>query len=170
MEDKDAKLVDGLLKAIKAERDGHSFYQMAANCSQDPKAKEVFAQLASEELEHMHFLTKQHESILKTGKANRALKLGPQADLSGLSPIFSDGIKARIQDAHFEMSALSIGVRLESEAMKFYRAQAEAVDDPEARRFFSRLAECESGHYQALLKQQEELKHDYWSASGFSPF
>jgi hypothetical protein len=36
--------------------------------------------------------------------------------------------------------------------------------------FYSRLARWETGHYHALLKQQEELKEDFWSANGFTPF
>ena len=90
--------------------------------------------------------------------------------LSDMSPIFSDQIKSRIQDAHIEMSALSIGIQLELDAMKFYKSQAEAADDPDITNFYNELAEWESGHYHALLKQQEELKEDYWSSGGFSPF
>ncbi len=170
MVDGQTNLADGLRKAIKAERDGHCFYSMVANTSVDPKAKEVFAQLAAEELDHMHFLTRHYECVLKTGKPDQSAKLGSRADVSGLSPIFSDGIKARIKEAHFEMSALSIGIQLEADAMKFYRSQAEAAVDQEVKQFYSELAEWESGHYQALLRQQEELKEDYWSASGFAAF
>jgi len=164
------RLAEGLLKAIKAERDGHSFYSMAANSSVDPKAKEVFAQLAAEELDHMHFLTQHYESVLKTGKTDQAAKLGPRANLSGLSPIFSDGIQARIKDAHYEMSALSIGVQLEADAMAFYQAEAQAANSPDVKRFYAELADWEAGHYRALLHQQEELKEGYWSAAGFSAF
>ena len=160
MADEPARLAGGLAKAIKAERDGHSFYAMAANASADSKAKEVFAQLAAEELDHMHFLTRHYESVLKTGKPDQAAKLGPRADLSGLSPIFSDGIKARIKDAHYEMSALSIGVQLEAAAMTFYQAEEEAAHAPDVKQFYSELAGWEAGHYRALLQQQEELKED----------
>ena len=164
------QLLDGLLQAIKGERDGQSFYQMAANSTKDPKAKEVFTQLAAEELDHMQFLTQQHESVLETGRPNQTRRLGPRADLSGMSPIFSDGIKARIGDAHHDMSALSIGMQLELDAMKFYKEQAEATKDPVVRSFYSELAEWESGHYAALMSQRDELKEDYWSANGFSAF
>ena len=163
-------LADGLLEAIKAEREGNSFYEMAANCSADPKAKKVFAQLAQEELEHMHFLREHYESVMKTGKPSQSAHLSSRKALSGLSPIFSETIQQRIQEAHFEMSALSIGIRLELDAMSFYKKAAEATDNPDAKGFYSELAEWESGHYQALLRQQEGLKEDYWSASGFSPF
>ena len=163
-------LLEGLLKAIQSERDGHSFYMMAANSTEDVKGKDIFAMLAKEELDHMQFLRAQYDSILNTGKPDRSAKLGPRADLSGGFPIFSDGIRARIKQATFEMSALSIGIRLELDAMKFYQSQSKAADDPQIKGFFAELADWESGHYHALLKQQEALKEDYWSAGGFAPF
>ena len=163
-------LLEGLLKAIQSERDGHSFYTMAANSTEDVKGKDIFAMLAREELDHMQFLRAQYDSILNTGKPDRSAKLGPRADLSGGFPIFSDGIRARIEQANFEMSALSIGIRLELDAMKFYQSQSKAADDPQIKGFFAELADWESGHYHALLKQQEALKEDYWSAGGFAPF
>lgn len=164
------RLAEGLARAIKAERDGHGFYTMAANSSQDPKARVVFAQLAAEELDHMQFLTRHHRSVLETGQPDREARLGPRADLGGMSPIFSAGIKTRIGQAHLEMSALSIGIQLELDSQSFYRSQAEASDDPLVKQFYLELAQWESGHYQALLKQHEELKEDYWSAAGFTPF
>jgi rubrerythrin len=170
MQNTETNLTDGLSKAIQAERDGYAFYQMAANSSEDPKAKEMFAQLADEELDHMRFLVKQRESVLKAGKPDPSAKLGPRAELSGLSPIFSDGIKARIATAHIEMSALSIGIQLELDSISFYKSQSEAADDAEVGKFYAELAEWESGHYQALLRQQEELKEDYWSANRFAAF
>jgi rubrerythrin len=163
-------LAEGLAQAIKVERDGHSFYTMAANTSQDSKAREVFAQLAAEELDHMQFLARHYRSVLETGRPDQEARLGPRADLSGMSPIFSHGIRARIGQAHLEMSALSIGIQLELDSQSFYRSQAGASDDPLVTQFYLELAEWESGHYQALLKQHEELKEDYWSAGGFAPF
>lgn len=170
MDTQNKQLLDALLQAIQAERDGHSFYQMAASSTQDPKARDVFARLASEELDHLEFLGKQHASVLKTGRPDRTVKFGPRSDFSGMSPIFSDDIKSRIRGAHVEMSALSIGIKLELDSMNFYKAQAVAASDPLARDFFGELAEWEAGHYRALLAQQDELKADYWSAGGFSPF
>ena len=170
MDESAKKLADGLLKAIKAEREGHSFYRMAAETSQDAKAKEVFAQLVQEELNHVEFLTQHYEAVLKTGKTCDSATLGRRLSLASRFPIFSDGIRARLREAHFEMTALSIGIRLELDAMSFYRAQADAADCIETKKLYSELVEWESGHYQALLRQHEELKEDYWSANGFSPF
>lgn len=159
-----------LFEAIKAEADGYSFYKMAANSSQDEKGRAVFEQLAGEELEHKRFLAAQYRSVQETGGIDASVKLGRRASLEGPSPIFSDQIRSRLQDAHLEMSALSIGIQLELSSMSYYREQAESQEDPAVKRFFEDLADWEKGHYEALLRQQESLRDDYWQGSGFSPF
>jgi rubrerythrin len=161
---------EALLKAMKAEREGYGFYMMAAQSSSDEKGKKIFETLAAEELDHMHFLKGQHDAIVKTGKPDPNLKLGTPLDLAGSFPIFSDAIKSRLKGAHIEMSALAIGIQLELDAMTFYKTQAQAAVDPAIKKFFETLADWESGHYHALLRQETALKEDYWSESGFAPF
>lgn len=170
MDKNQKEIIEGLLRAIKAERYGHSFYMMAANSTGDSKGQEVFKTLAREELDHMQFLKNQYDAIKSTGKPDKSLKLGKQTDLTGISPIFSDDLRSRIKDANFEMTSLSIGIQLEKNAMEFYRSQSELVEDKVMKDFYSMLAEWETGHYRALLKQQDELKEDFWSSSGFAPF
>lgn len=170
MEEKNKRLAQGLIEAIRAEKYGHSFYLMAANSTEDRKGKEVFEVLAAEELDHAKFLQTHYESLVKTGKPSSSASLGPQADLSGLSPIFSDNLRQRIKEANFEMTSLSIGIQLEHEAMAYYRAQAEQTNDPDVKKMFLFLSDWEAGHYRALLRQHDMLKEDYWSAGGFAPF
>jgi len=164
------QLTEGLLKALQAERDGHSFYNMAATSSQDSKAKQIFAQLAAEELDHMNFLARHYESVLKTGRPDSSARLGTRAALSDAWPIFSEAIKMRLKDAHLEMSALAIGIQLELDAQKFYRELAGRMGEPMVKEFLLELADWEAGHYQALLRQQEELKEDYWTENRFAAF
>ena len=170
MDTKMKRVADGLAKAIQAEVDGYHFYMMSARSTSDPKGRETFEMLAQEEMDHQHFLKKQYKAITETGKLDSSARLGQRADLSGMSPIFSDQIKARARDAHYEMSALSIGIQLELSAVNFYKTEAEAAPNEEIRAFYLELADWETGHYRALLNQQESLKEDYWSDSGFSPF
>jgi len=166
----DKNLAEALLKAIRAERDGNSFYMMAAQSTGDAKGKQIFETLAKEELDHMNFLTLQYNSLLRTGAIDLTAKFGPRLDLSDSWPIFSESIKTRIKASHYEMSALSIGAQLEYDAMLFYKHQAETVASAEAKKFFAELAEWETGHYNALISQQQSLKEDYWADSGFAPF
>ena len=127
MDEKKKQVVEGLIQAIKAERYGHTFYLMAARSTEDPKGKEVFEMLAHEELYHMQFLRNQYDSILETGVPSQVEKLNTPADLTGMSPIFSNDLRKRIKDANFEMTCLSIGIRLEMDSMNFYRSQADAA-------------------------------------------
>ena len=169
MDEATERLAEGLKKAILAEYEGHHFYRMAASSTPDDKGRGIFEMLAREEMEHVRFLRAQYKSILETGQVDTTEKLGP-TDLVGTSPIFSDQIKSRVTEAHFEMTALSVGAQLELGAVGFYKGEAEASDDPTVKQFYTELAEWESGHYEALTRQLEELRGDYWSAGGFSPY
>jgi rubrerythrin len=159
-----------LFQAIKAESDGEQFYLMVAASTQDPQGREVFTQLADEERRHQQYLKAQYQSLKNNGQVDTSAKLGQQLDLAGPSPIFSDALRARAKDAHLEMSALSIGIQQELNAVTFYKAAAKEAGLPAVKAFFEELAEWESGHYKALLRQQELLQDDYWSGAGFSPF
>jgi rubrerythrin len=163
-------MAEGLFQAIQAEADGQHFYLMAANCTQDSKGREVFALLAGEEEAHQLFLKGQYRALTETGKPSTALRMPPRAELAGPSPIFSLELKRRIKDAHFEMSALSIGIQLELSAIAHYQSCAGKAADPLVAAFFQELADWERGHHQALLSQQEALKQGYWAENGFAPF
>ena len=164
------RISDGLKKAMKAEHDGHFFYKSAAANTADQRGKEVFEMLATEEKDHFNFLKAQFDSFQKTGSVDTTLELKDHSSLSPDSPIFSPEIKNRIRDASYEMSALSIGIKLEQSSIDFYTAEAEAVDDPDVKQFYTRLASWEHGHLNALIRQEESLKEDYWYETGFAPF
>lgn len=166
----DKEIIDALLAAIRAEGDGFNYYSMAAGSIKDEKGRQVFSSLAQEELAHKHFLEAQLESYRKSGSVDKSVQLGQAASLESDNPIFSADIKSRLKEAHFEMSALSVGIQLELSAQNFYRQEAAAASDPDIKEFFEKLAKWESLHYQALLRQQDALKDDYWSAGGFAPF
>jgi rubrerythrin len=155
------------MKAIQAEIEGQHFYRMAASTTKDPRGREVFEMLAGDEEAHESFLRAHYESIIETGSPDATAKLGKPTDPG---PIFSTALRTRIKEAHFEMTALSIGIQLELTAQRFYRTAADETRDPLLKRTFRELADWEQGHMNALVRQQEDLKEDYWSAAGFSPF
>jgi rubrerythrin len=168
--DEKKRLADGLKQAIQAEIDGYHFYMMAARSTSDDQGREVFESLAQDEKEHVRFLSLQYSAFMDKGAPDPTATLGKRAELQGKSPIFSEQFRERIADAHFEMSALSIGISLELSAVQFYKDQAAQSNDEIVKKFYNELADWESGHYQALLQQQESLKEDYWAGGGFSPF
>ena len=170
MNEQQKALADILFQAISAENDGRNLYLMAAGQTTDEKAKQVFMRLADEEQSHGEFLKAQYKSVLETGHGDSNIKLGQAYQLTGDSPIFSDSFKDRIKQAHFEMSSLSIALHLEQTAMKYYAERAALVEDPTIKQMFLDLSEWEKGHYQALQRQLDMLKEDYWAGAGFSPF
>jgi rubrerythrin len=60
-------------------------------------------------------------------------------------------------------------MKLELDAMRFYRACAEKADDEEVKNFYSELADWEKDHYHAFEQQLDMLKEDYFQANNFVP-
>jgi len=64
---------------------------------------------------------------------------------------------------------LSIGALLESNSIDFYRKMKENISEPKAKELFSELQKWEQGHLEAITKQLNLLKEDYWAEQKFTP-
>lgn len=163
------QLIAGLREAILTEQTGIQFYTVAARNTQDLKGREVFEQLARDEDEHQQWLRRQFGHLME-GRPFEEFRGKHHASLSGPSPIFSDELKSRIGEAHWEMTALSVGLALEHATVTRYRSLAQAADEPGVRRFFEELAAWEETHAEALRKQHNLLIESYWQSAHFAPF
>lgn len=163
-------IVDEIAKAIQAEAYGQIFYLMAAETTQDERGKGIFRQLAEEEKSHQTFLKAQYHSLKEKGELDNSVHLGKPMAFVSANPIFSDAIKTRVKEAHFEMTALSVGAQLELSAVQFYKAAAGKAQDPKIKEFFNFLVKWEQTHYDALTRQEKTLKEEYWTGQGFSAF
>ncbi|MBU1221014.1 ferritin family protein [Myxococcota bacterium] len=169
MEDKTlSTILSGLQKAIQIERDGYYFYMMAAKSTSDPEGHRAFESLANEEKEHERILKLQFDSLKNTGNMDSSLTAAPSDNSIG--SFFSEEFAKRASEAHYEMSALSIGVQLELQTIEHYRKLSEASEDPVVKVFFGNMVEWEKSHYEYLNGELEVLKNIYWSDSGFSPY
>ncbi len=74
-----------------------------------------------------------------------------------------------INHSHFEVSALNIGMKLELDAINFYRSRAENAHNEEVKQFYNELAEWEQDHYHAFQRALEMLKEEYFQANNFIP-
>ncbi len=164
----ETELARVLRDAMEAERDGFTFYTLAAERSEDPGARETFARLADEERKHYEALQDGYRALVEgeTWDPSSGLPEGREPVASG---IFSEDFVRRIGGKHLEMSALSIGILLEKNAYEFYSRQADAAEDAAVAGFFRDLAEWESTHYRLLLRQDEALKEEYWNKNRFAP-
>lgn len=169
MEDKTlSTILSGLQKAIQIERDGYYFYMMAAKSSSDPQGRKTFESLANEEKEHERILKLQFDSMKSTGAMDSKITAANSDTDSG--SFFSEDFAKRASEAHYEMSALSIGVQLELQTIEHYRKLSTSCDDPVVKVFFGNMVEWEKSHYEYLNGELEVLKNVYWSDSGFSPY
>ncbi len=169
MADSESPIVAGLKEAIMTEQTGVEFYSVASRNTSDLRGREVFEQLAREEAEHQHWLRREYQLLLEN-RPFEPLAARRFADLSGSSPIFSDELKSRIGQAHWEMTALSVGLALEHATISRYQGLARLATEPRARRFFEELAAWEETHAAALRRQHDLLVQSYWHEARFAPF
>jgi rubrerythrin len=163
------EILKGLRTAMEAEIFGHNFYKSTAQNTADPLGKETFARMAEEELGHFNYLRAQYKAIMNKGNYDFSPPLSVVHKKLAGNPIFSDEIRKRVKDSHLEVSALSIGMKLELEAVNFYRRCAQQAESPEAQQFYSELAEWEEDHYLAFEQQLDQLKDDYFQSNNFVP-
>ena len=156
------EILQGLKIAIEAELTGHEFYKNAAKSTDDPMGKETFTRMAEEEMGHFNYLRHQYKSVLEKGDYDFSKKLMKNEYKHADNPIFSNEIKNRIKDSHFEVSALTIGMKLELDAVSFYRSCAQKAQSEEAKQFYNELAEWEQDHYRAFEGALNLLKEDYF--------
>lgn len=165
----DEEILNGLKVAMEAELTGHNFYKSASENISDPKGRETLAEMAEEELKHFNYLRHQYKSVLETGDYDFSKGFLKKSPGVGENPVFSDAIKERVKESHYEVSVLTIGMKLELEAINHYRTCAAKAEREEVREFFEELAEWEQGHYRSFAKQLEDLKEAYWEANRFIP-
>jgi len=163
------KVVNGLKAALQTELDGIQFYKMVAEKTSDQKGKAVFTQLADDEKQHFNELQKQLNSVMNSNKWVQSISIEDATIFRGESPIFSEELRSRIKDKHFEMSALSIGALLEANSIDFYRKMKEDTEDPTAKDLFGRLQKWEQAHLEAITRQLNLLKEEYWIVQKFTP-
>lgn len=163
------EILDGLKTAMEAELTGHNFYKNAAESISDPKGKDALLRMANEEMEHFKYLRHQYKSVLESGDYDFARKFVKLNREQEENPVFSQGIKDRVKECHLEVSVLTIGMKLELDAINYYRSCAEKAETIEAKQFYQELADWETIHFEALEWELNELKEEYWQANEFIP-
>jgi rubrerythrin len=170
--EKTDQLLEVVKNAIRVENDGYQFYRVAEEKTKDPKGKEVFSSLAKDETNHMQILKSLYQSIKEKGeyKFDEVKDMKHILETTSESPIFSKEFKQRMEQAQFEMTALSIGILLEKNSIEFYKKAAQDSENKDVAMLFNYLAGWEGEHLRALVQQQKFLQEDYWTEARFYPF
>lgn len=159
-----------VMEAVKGESEGRQLYLAMSEKTEDAGAKEVFRFLADEEKLHMDTLLEVLKSQGDHPHVDTA-KMRPLIEPERLRhPIFSAEFKRRIKDKHFEVSALSIAMRLEKDAVATYAALAATAPNEPMRKFFETLSAWEGRHYDALYRELQSIEAEYYDKNMFAPF
>ena len=164
------EILSVLQKAYQVETDGYTFYSMIADRTDKEAVREVFGKLARDEIQHKAFLKEVASTYDEKGAAAFAVPRGDMTARVFADRILTDRFKAQARDATFEVSALSIGLTLETNAMALFNGQADGAIDKEVRDFYRFLAEWERQHYEALRDLFQDLRQDLFTEGGFDPF
>lgn len=153
--------IDILKQAILNETEGYEFYRLYASKATAKPAKEAFEQIAREELRHIEYL--------------KALGRGESLDLSAeddaASPeVFQFEPNAMPEELSMAISAMRIAMKLEADAMDFYRKAAEESEHAEAKNLYAKLVDWEKEHYEWFRREYESLKEIWWAANQYEPF
>jgi len=159
-----------LRKAYQIEVDGYTFYSMTAERASKPAVQELFDKLARDEVQHKAYIQSVIGSYEEKGVA--AFKMPHRdPDLKAFTgTIFTDQFKKQAQGADFELGVLSIGMTLETNAIKYFSGAAENTSETEVKEFYLFLADWEKQHLDALQMLFNGVREDNWAEGGFSPY
>jgi rubrerythrin len=164
------EILEILKKAYQIEVDGYTFYSMTADRASKPAVQELFDKLARDEVQHKAYLQSVIGSYQEKGLAAFNIKHRDPDLRAFTASIFTEEFKKQAEGADFELGALSIGMTLETSAIKYFTGAAENTAENEVREFYEFLADWERQHLDALQALYNGVRQDFWSDSGFSPF
>jgi rubrerythrin len=163
-------IVEILKKAYQIEVDGYTFYSMTADRADKPAVQELFAKLASDEVQHQAFLRsvlgRYHEAGVSAFQMPHRT---PEMRLFS-DRVFTDRFREQARGASFELGVLSVGMALESNAVAYFSGAAGQASEAEVKDFYQFLADWEKQHFDALQTLHEAVRSDFWAQSGFAPF
>lgn len=163
-------ILDMLGKAYQIEADGYTFYAMTAERATKPAVQELFAKLASDEVQHQAFLRAVAKGYDEKGSGAFVFDARMPDARNLTSQVFTGQFREQAAGAQFELAVLSIGMTLETNAIAYFSQAAARATDREVREFYQFLAEWEGQHFNALQHLFQMVREDQMGASGFSPF
>jgi rubrerythrin len=161
-------LREAIETALRGEIEGRELYKAAAERTSDRRAEKVFNMLAREEDSHFGILKDIAAQQMDGAEVTVPCLPPPGTFEDAESPIFTREFRQAVSEKHFEMSALSIGMKLELESVKAYRDMARTTSRPDLQSLFRELAQWEQGHFEQLRKQVGFLESHY--TASYSPF
>jgi rubrerythrin len=149
--------IEALQMAIEVEKKGYRFYKIAAKSTQDEKGRQVFEQLAKDEVEHMGVFATLYESLTNDEPwmtyEQAVARFGESGDAGLVFPEVPD----EAQEGFDDMKALEEALEFEHKAVRIYKEKAAEADDELARTFYEKLVEIEESHVMIIQAEIDSL-------------
>lgn len=148
---------DALRMAIATERSGLEFYTRAARIAQDPRGREMFAALATEEQDHLATLERRYRELLADDPSleSQPTFLFFKGAAHGL---FAAGAEEVQREGIDDLEALRIGIRCERGSHRFFKRYGARFEDSEGKQIFLEFAEEERQHLALLIREYRALR------------
>jgi rubrerythrin len=132
------------------------FYGRGVKLVKDPRAREIFRKLATEEVHHLKTLEDRYQEMLKQDPQleSRPTFLFFKGAANGL---FSAGTEQLLRDGVDDLEAYRIGIRCERGSHRFFKRYGERFEDSEGKRIFLEFAEEEREHLEMLIREYRAL-------------
>ncbi|MEF3255604.1 MAG: ferritin family protein [Deferribacterales bacterium] len=155
-------LMRALKTAYEAEKEGLRAYLIYAKETRVATGKNMFIQLALDEVDHMELIEKFIEKTM-AGQAIEQVNI-PKARISKFMPNRKDlNLKAVDKAGIGDEEALKVALAHEEKAMNFYQEEAEKATDSKVKEFFLKLADVEKKHYEIIKAEIDFISQDgFW--------
>ncbi|PLX70562.1 MAG: rubrerythrin [Denitrovibrio sp.] len=156
------ELIAALKTAYEAEKEGMRAYLHFAKETNVAGGKDMFVQLALDEVDHMEMIQSFMEKTLK-GETFTPVEV-PAGRLSKIMPDLDDASRQPIEKGSVsDEKALKVGMEQELKAKEFYLAEAAKTTDNVVKEFFEKLAGVEQKHYDILSAELSYMQKDgFW--------
>lgn len=136
--------------ALKTERDGHAFYQMAVKQTGHKLARAAFTLLSKEELRHVEMIEALKGQVGKDAGSARS-EARERKDLeSSLKTIYEAASDEQPEGQLEPAEAYEKAIELEKKITELYSGYSRECDDENARRLFKALTREEQNHLSLL--------------------
>ena len=133
------------------------FYGRGVKLVKDPRAREIFRKLATEEVHHLKTLENRYQELLSQDPQleSRPTFLFFKGAANGL---FSTGTEQLLRDGVDDLEAYRIGIRCERGSHRFFKRYGERFEDSEGKRIFLEFAEEEREHLELLIREYRDAR------------
>ncbi len=158
MKAKESSPLHAIKTAMAAEKDAHNFYSRAAQKTENPKGKDMFAQLADFEMNHFRHLKQLYDSLKGKGKwiAYPGTSFSAKRGRISKEPSVGEEVGSQADN----LDALSIAVKEERKAHEYYLEMARGTTDSLGKDMFKKLAREEELHERLLNDQFYSLANN----------